>query len=51
MQNIFQSYLIVLLMQVFKYFLEFLKVDYTTRKNLFDAIINEINILDLILVT
>lgn len=29
--------------QVFEYFLEFLKVDDTTGKNLFDAIMNEIN--------
>ena len=29
--------------QVFEYFLEFLRVDDTTGKNLFDAILNEIN--------
>ena len=29
--------------QVFEYFLEFLKVDDTSGKNLFDAIMNEIN--------
>ena len=36
---------------VFEYFLELLKVDDTTGKCLFDAIMNEINNLDLILIT